>query len=63
MKDITNLDITAQSSQLVELYNTGISELCRFKDPSPRIEAMLNDDPAFVMGLILQGNLCLWTTD
>lgn len=63
MKDINHLDVTAQSQDLVDLYNTGISELCRFKDPSLRIEAMLALDEAFIMGLVLQGNLCLWTTD
>ena len=63
MKDINQLAITAQSQDLVDLYNTGISELCRFKDPSPRIDAMLELDGNFAMGLVLLGNLCLWSTD
>ena len=63
MKDLTGLETSVHSADVLALYNTGIAELCRFKNPLPRIEAALEAEPGFAMALILHANIHLWTTD
>lgn len=63
MKDLTNLDITVHNQEALELYNTAVAELCRFKNPVPTTKKMLETEPSFVMGQVFNGHINLWTTD
>lgn len=63
MKDLTNLEITVQNKDALDLYNTAISELCRFKNPVPSTILVLEAEPDFVMGQVFNGHINLWSTD
>lgn len=63
MKDLTNLDVTVHNPDTLELYNTAIAELCRFKNPVPTTIKMLEAEPEFAMGQVFNGHINLWTTD
>ncbi|MDO6563597.1 tetratricopeptide repeat protein [Amphritea sp. 1_MG-2023] len=63
MKDLTGLEITVHNQTTLDLYNTVIADLCRFKNPVPITIAMLEAEPDFVMGQVFNGHINLWTTD
>jgi len=63
MKDLTDLEVTVHSQATLELYNTAIADLCRFKNPVPTTIKMLEAEPGFVMGQVFNGHINLWTTD
>jgi hypothetical protein len=63
MKDLTNLEVTLHSQNTLDLYNTVIAELCRFKNPVQTTIKMLESEPDFVMGQVFNGYINLWTTD
>ncbi|MDO6459769.1 tetratricopeptide repeat protein [Granulosicoccaceae sp. 1_MG-2023] len=63
MKDLTRLDITVHQPDALSHYNTAVAGLCRFKNPLPSIDTMLELEPGFPMGHILNATIHLWSTD
>lgn len=63
MKDITDLKITVNSVDVLNMYNSAVADLCRFKNPVPAIKTLLDLETNFVMGQVFNGYINLWTTD